>query len=47
MYLQDPSWPDIDLAVDIWCPLWSFIDRETINDKLAAGDEVWSYTALI
>ena len=46
-YLQDPSWPDIDPAVDIWCPLWSFIDRDTINDKLAHGDEVWSYTALV
>jgi hypothetical protein len=46
-YLQDPSWPDIDPAVDIWCPLWSFIDRNTINEKLAQGDEVWSYTALV
>jgi len=46
-YLQDPSWPDIDPAVDIWCPLWSFIDRKTINDKLTGGDEVWSYTALV
>lgn len=46
-YLQDPSWPDIDQAVDIWCPLWSFLDRKTINDKLAHGDEVWSYTALV
>jgi hypothetical protein len=47
MYLQDPCWPDIDPAVDIWCPLWSFIDRESINDKIAHGDEVWSYTALV
>jgi hypothetical protein len=46
-YLQDPCWPDIDPAVDIWCPLWSFIDQKTINDKLANGDEVWSYTALV
>ena len=46
-YLQDSSWPDIDPAVDIWCPLWSFIDRKTINDKLAHSDEVWSYTALV
>jgi hypothetical protein len=46
-YLQDPSWPDIDPAVDIWCPLWSFIDSETINEKIAGGDEVWSYTALV
>lgn len=46
-YLQDPTWPDIDPAVDIWCPLWSFIDRKTINEKIAHGDEVWSYTALV
>ncbi len=46
-YLQDPSWPDIDPAVDIWCPLWSFIDRKTVSQKIAGGDEVWSYTALV
>jgi hypothetical protein len=46
-YPQDLNWPDIDQAVDIWCPLWSFIDRNTINEKLAHGDEVWSYTALV
>lgn len=46
-YRQDPSWPDIDPAVDIWCPLWSFIDRGTISEKIAGGDEVWSYTALV
>ncbi len=46
-YPQDPSWPDIDPAVDIWCPLWSFIDRQSIRDKITHGDEVWSYTALV
>ncbi len=46
-YPHDPTWPDIDPAVDIWCPLWSFIDRETIDKKLAQGDAVWSYTALV
>jgi len=46
-YSQDPSWPSIDPAVDIWCPLWSFIDHESINEKIAHGDEVWSYTALV
>ena len=46
-YTQDPSWPDIDPAVDIWCPLWSFIDRDSIAQKIAHGDEVWSYTALV
>lgn len=45
-YKQDPGWPDIDPAVDIWCPLFAFIDRNSINEKLAHGDEVWSYTAL-
>lgn len=46
-YRQDPSWPDIDPAVDIWCPLWAFIDRGTIQQKIAEGDQVWSYTALV
>jgi hypothetical protein len=45
-YKQDPSWPDIDPAVDIWCPLFAFIDPSSIDEKLAHGDEVWSYTAL-
>ena len=45
-YQQDPTWPDIDPAVDIWCPLFAFIDRDSINTKIAHGDEVWSYTAL-
>jgi len=46
-YTQNPAWPDIDPAVDIWCPLWGFIDRDTILAKIAQGDEVWSYTALV
>jgi hypothetical protein len=45
-YKQDPTWPDMDPAVDIWCPLWGFIDRDSIREKLAHGDDVWSYTAL-
>ena len=46
-YPHDSTWPDIDPAVDIWCPLWSFIERKTILEKIARGDEVWSYTALV
>ncbi|NQT13281.1 MAG: DUF4091 domain-containing protein [Planctomycetes bacterium] len=46
-YPQDTAWPDIDPAIDIWCPLWSFIDEKTIRAKIAGGDEVWSYTALV
>ena len=45
-YAQDPSWPDMDPAIDIWCPLFAFIHRESIEEKLSHGDEVWSYTAL-
>jgi hypothetical protein len=45
-YKQDPSWPDMDPAIDIWCPLWAFIDSSSIADKISHGDEVWSYTAL-
>lgn len=45
-YKQDPSYPALDSAVDIWCPLFSFINRDSINAKLAQGDEVWSYPAL-
>jgi hypothetical protein len=46
-YPQDPSWPSIDEAVDIWCPLWSFIDERSIKERIGQGDEVWSYTALV
>lgn len=45
-YLQNPEWPAMDKAVDIWCPLFGFIDEATINEKLKQGDEVWTYTAL-
>jgi len=45
-YKEAPSWPEIDHAIDIWCPLWSFIHRESILEKVAHGDEVWSYSAL-
>lgn len=46
-YQQNPSWPDIDPAVDIWCSLFSFIDRNSINEKLSHGDEVWTYPAVV
>jgi len=45
-YLQDPAWGTIDEAVDIWCPLFGFIDEEAIKTVQAGGDDVWSYTAL-
>ena len=45
-YTQDPSWPTMDKAIDIWCPLFGFLDRDSTNHRIAQGDEVWSYTAL-
>lgn len=46
-YTQNPSWPDLDPYIDIWCPLFSFVDRNTVLDKISQGDEVWTYTALV
>jgi len=46
-YKHEASWPDLDPYIDIWCPLFSFIDRNTINEKINNGDEVWSYSALV
>jgi hypothetical protein len=46
-YTQDPSWADLDPAVDIWCPLFGFLDEETIREAIDREDEVWSYSALI
>ena len=45
-YTQDPSWPDMDPAIDIWCGLLGFIDRESTSSAIERGDEVWSYSAL-
>jgi hypothetical protein len=45
-YPQNPSWPDINGFIDIWCPIFDYIDEDTINQKIASGNKVWSYTAL-
>ena len=46
-YKHQPDWPDLDASINIWCPLFGFIDRKTIREKIQNGDEVWSYTALV
>ena len=43
---SDPAWGDLLGAVDIWCPLWPLHDPATGMERLAAGNELWSYTAL-
>lgn len=46
-YTQNPDWPWIDPAVDIWCPLFGFVHEPSIKELQAGGDDVWSYTALV
>lgn len=41
-----PEWGTLVGAVDIWVPLWPLHDEKTAAERLAAGDELWSYTAL-
>jgi hypothetical protein len=43
---QDPNWGDFYGYVDIWVPLWPLHDEENAQERLNAGDELWSYTAL-
>ncbi len=46
-YLQNPDWGSLDDAIDIWCPLFSFIHELSVQKMIAAGDAVWSYSALV
>ncbi len=46
-YTQNPEWGTLDEAIDIWCPLFGFIDEPSVNRVRAQGDDVWSYTALV
>ncbi|MBI4603399.1 MAG: DUF4091 domain-containing protein [Planctomycetes bacterium] len=43
---QDPSWGTLLGSVDIWVPLWPLFDEKAGAERLAAGQELWSYTAL-
>ena len=46
-YTQDPAWGTLDEGIDIWCPLFGFIDEPSVERVIAQGDDVWSYTALV
>jgi len=43
---QDARWGTLYGAVDIWCPLFPLHDEETASQRLAAGETLWTYTAL-
>jgi hypothetical protein len=44
---QDTSWGNLFGAVDIWVPLWPLHQDADVAARLAAGEEFWSYTALV
>ncbi|MCL5281893.1 MAG: DUF4091 domain-containing protein [Planctomycetes bacterium] len=46
-YTQNPDWGSLDEAVDIWCPLFAFLEETSIKRVQSEGDTVWSYTALV
>ncbi len=43
---SNPEWGTLVGAVDIWCPLWGLYDEKTADERKAAGETLWSYTAL-
>lgn len=43
---SNPEWGNLYGAVNIWCPLWGLWDEPTAKERLAAGERLWSYTAL-
>ena len=45
-WTQDEKWGDLYGAVDIWCPLFSLHKPAAARRRLAAGETLWTYTAL-
>ncbi len=43
---QEAAWGSLVGSVDIWVPLWTLFEEKSAAERLAAGDELWSYTAL-
>jgi len=43
---DNPAWGTLVGSVDIWVPLWPLFNEKADGDRLKAGDELWSYTAL-
>ncbi|MBU6399981.1 MAG: DUF4091 domain-containing protein [Verrucomicrobia bacterium] len=43
---QDPAWGTLVGSVDLWVPLWTLFEEKPAAERLAAGEELWSYTAL-
>jgi len=45
-WTQNEAWGDLYGAVDIWCPLFSLFKEESAVKRQAAGETLWTYTAL-
>jgi hypothetical protein len=43
---QDSAWGSLVGSVDIWVPLWTLFEERSATERFAAGEELWSYTAL-
>ena len=44
--VRNRAWGSLVGAVDIWAPLWPSFQEAAAKERLAAGEEIWSYTAL-
>jgi hypothetical protein len=43
---ENPTWGDLNGAIDIWCPLFCLHDEATAAQRRALGETIWTYTAL-
>jgi hypothetical protein len=44
--VRNQAWGSLVGSVDIWAPLWPLFHEAAAKERLAAGEEIWSYTAL-
>jgi hypothetical protein len=44
--VRNRAWGSLVGSVDIWAPLWPMFQEAAAKERLAAGEEIWSYTAL-
>ncbi len=44
--VRNRAWGSLVGSVDIWAPLWPMFQEAAAKRRLAAGEEIWSYTAL-
>ncbi len=45
-WTQNEQWGDLYGCIDIWCPLFSLFKPESATKRQAAGETIWTYTAL-